>query len=96
MKRLQNSGLGSKTKKAQPLSIEEEEILWQRELLGKSNPQALLDTMVVRNGLYFALRSGKEHRQLRFSPCQNTLHKNEGDRPYLEYIEDTSRIGLAV
>ncbi len=90
MKRLRNSGLGSKTKKAQPLSIEEEEILWQRGLLGKSNPQALLDTMVVMNGLYFALRSGKEHRQLRFSPFQITLHKNEGDRPYLEYIEDTS------
>ncbi len=63
MKRLRNSGLGSKTKKAQPLSIEEEEILWQRGLLGKSNPQALFDTMVVMNGLYFALRSGKEHRQ---------------------------------
>ncbi len=43
------------------------------------------------NGLYFALRSGKEHRQLRFSPCQITLHYNEGDRPYLEYIEDTSK-----
>ncbi len=90
MKRLRNSGLGSKTKKAQPLSIEEE-ILWQRGLLGKSNPQALLDTMGVMNGLYFALRSGKEHRQLRFSPCQITLHKNEGDRPCLEYIEDTSK-----
>ncbi len=65
MKRLRNSGLGSKTKKTQPLSIEEEEILWQRGLLGKSNPQALLDTtMVVMNGLYFALRSGKEHRQI--------------------------------
>ncbi len=49
--------------------------------------------MVVMNDLYFALRSGKEHRKLRFSPCQITLHKNEGDRPYLEYIEDTSRTG---
>ena len=64
MKRLQRSGLGSQKKKAEPLTIEEE-VLWQKGLLGANNPQALVDSMVVLNGLYFALRSGSEHRQLR-------------------------------
>ena len=64
MKRLQRSGHGSQKKKAEPLTIEEEEMLWQKGLLGANNPQALVDSMVVLNGIYFALRNGSEHRQL--------------------------------
>ena len=84
MKRLQKSGLGSHKKKAEPLTIEEEELLWQKGLLGSHSPQALVDTMVVLNGLYFALSSGSEH-------CQLRLHPKRGQRPYLEYTEDVSK-----
>ena len=42
MKRLQRCGLGSKRKKAEPITSEEEEILWQRGILGSSSPQALV------------------------------------------------------
>ena len=73
MKRLQKKGLGSKKRQAEPISIEEEEKLWNSCLLGSNNPQALVDTMLYMNGLYFALRSGDEHRQLRFNPCQIEL-----------------------
>ena len=51
MKRLQSAGCGSKTRKAEPLTEEEEEILWQKGLLGRSTPQALVDTILVMNGL---------------------------------------------
>ena len=37
-------------------------------------------------GLYFALRSGQEHCQLRFKPFQPT-----GGRRYLQYTEDISK-----
>ena len=47
--------------------------------------------MVFMNGLYFALRSGTEHRNLHFSPCQIEVHDNEGERPYLMYPEDLSK-----
>ena len=53
-----------------------------------STPHRLVDTM---NGLYFALRSGKEHRQLRSTPCQIEVIEKE-ERPYLKYKEDTSKI----
>ena len=91
MKRLQSSGLGSRKKKAEPLSLEEEELLWRKGLLGDGNPQALVDTMVVMNGIYFALRSGSEHRQLRSDPCQIKLVERPGHRSYLEYTEDISK-----
>ena len=47
--------------------------------------------MIFYNGLYFALRSGNDHRQLRFSPCQIELIENEGNTSYLQYTEDTSK-----
>ena len=43
------------------------------------------------NGVCFALRSGKEHRQLRFSPCHIEVINKEGCRPYLLYTEGCSK-----
>ena len=91
MKRLQRNGLGSQTKKAEPLSEEEEEMLWSKGIIGKHSPQSLVDTVLFMSGLYFALRSGQEHRQLRAEPCQIILHERPGERPYLEYEKDISK-----
>ncbi len=91
MKRLQSNGLGSKRKQAEPLTLEEEEELWNKKVLGDHNPHALLNTVVFMAGLYFALHSGDEHRQLRHSPCQIQLIEKPGERPYLLYTEDRSK-----
>ena len=91
MKRLQRQGIGSKRRQAEALNEEEEEILWEKELLGDKSPQTLLDTIVFCNGLYFALRSGKEHRQLRMKSSQIELVEKTGERGYLKYTEDTSK-----
>ena len=74
MKRLQQEGLGFASRKAEPLTEEEEELLWTKGLLGKHSPQTLLDTIIFMNGVYFALRSGKEHRQLRANPYARLLY----------------------
>ena len=91
MKRLQQLGVGATKKQAEILTELEEEILWERGLLGDHSPQTLLDTIVFYMGLYFALRSGKEHRQLRSSPCQVEVIERDGERPYLRYTEDVSK-----
>ena len=57
----------------------------------ENSPQALLDTMVFINGVYFALRSGQEHRNLRFDPPQIELTEPQGQRSYLRHTEDVSK-----
>ena len=90
MKRLQHKGIGSKVRQAEALSEDDEEILWSKGLLGDHSPQALLNTMVFMIGLYFALRSGREHPELRFSSSQIEVVEKEGERAYLLYTEDAS------
>ena len=63
MKRLASKGLGTSGKKAECIG-REEELLWTNGILGDHSPSALLNTVFFMNGVYFALRSGKEHRQL--------------------------------
>ena len=70
MKRLQALGVGTKKMQAESLTEEKEEkLLWQKGLLGDHSPQALLNTTVFMNNLYFALRSGNEYQDLHFLPC---------------------------
>ena len=53
MKQLHGHGLGAKKCQAEPISQEEEELLWEKELLGQHSAQALV------SGTYFALQSGQ-------------------------------------
>ena len=91
MKRLQAKGLGSTKRQADIITEEEEDILWEKGQLGDSQPHQLLNTIIFYCGLHFALRSGKEHRQLRRSPCQIELVETPGQSSYLVYREDTSK-----
>uniref|UniRef100_A0A1X7SKA1 ZMYM2-like/QRICH1 C-terminal domain-containing protein n=1 Tax=Amphimedon queenslandica TaxID=400682 RepID=A0A1X7SKA1_AMPQE len=47
--------------------MNEEKLLWGKGMLGEGSPHKLLKTMIFMCGIYFALRSGQEHRDLRFS-----------------------------
>ena len=89
MKRLKAEGLGNNPKQAEPISAEEEEMLWSKALLGSHSPQTLLDTMVYMCGLYFALRSGQEHRQLTIE--QIRVVEKPGAPAYLVYTKNTSK-----
>ena len=80
MKQLRSQGVGTKKKQAEPTLASEEEILWEKGLLGDKSPQSLLDTMVRMCGLYFALRSGQEHSSLR--PGQIELVEVPGKTPF--------------
>lgn len=85
MKQLQSSG-AFQTRKAEPISVDCEDILWKNGLLGDHSPQVLIDTLVFYIGMYFALRSGLEHRRLRHDPSQIQLVEPTGATPYLIYF----------
>ena len=80
MTRIQGSGVGTKVRKAEIITVEEEELLWEKGILGDKTPQTLLDTIIFLCGLFFALCSGKKHRQLRRNPCQIQLFEPIGER----------------
>ena len=73
-------------RRAEPLTIEEENQLWQCRLLGEHSPQALLDTMLFLCGMYFALRSGQEHRNLVMSQIK-IVEPTNGLASYIAYTE---------
>ena len=89
MKRLRALGLGVKKKQAEPIIIEEEDLLWEKGFLGDANPQQLLDTMLFLCGVHFALRSGEEHRSLQLSQFELVCPKD--GRAHLIYTENYSK-----
>ena len=84
-------GVGSTSRQAEPLTVDEEETLWKRQTLGDHNLQSLLNTVFFMIRFYFALWSGDEHRQLWHNPCQIQVVGKPGERPYLLYTEDISK-----
>ena len=64
MKQLKSTG-NFEPNKAETIPREVEDMLWKKKLLGDTSPQLLLDTLIFYMGLYFALRSGQDHRRLK-------------------------------
>ena len=56
MKRLRSSGLGVSVKQAEPITVHEENQLWEKGVLGDHSLQSLVDIMLFLCGLNFAQR----------------------------------------
>ena len=92
LKQLNSTGNYIHKKKANVITVEMEGILWEKGLLGdQSITPSLSDTMFYLIGLFFALRSDEEHRQLRYKPSQLKLVEIPGETSYLAYKEDISK-----
>ncbi len=86
IKRLRSLGLGVKVGRAEPITVEDENQLREKDLLGEQSPQVLLDTMIFLSGLSFSLPSGKEHRDLTWDQIE--LVEPADDTSFLLYTEN--------
>ena len=59
-KQLKRHGLGNRPKATTALTDDEIEILFEKNLLGLSSPQALLNTVRLNNMTHFGLRGCKD------------------------------------
>ena len=71
------AGIGLMCKRAEVITIDEENHMWASNILGKENGRQLVETLVYLFGLHFALRGGKEHQRLRCVNPQVVLKRNE-------------------
>ena len=81
--------LGLKPWQAVVVSEEIENFLWDKSVLGNSNPEVLLRTTFYLIGLNFGMRAGDEHRKL--SSTNFSFHTDSEGREYLLYSEGVSK-----
>ena len=65
MKERAKQNIGTVTKKAEFISMEFEDELWKKGVLGKDTPDKLRDTVLFLLGVNIGLRAGDEHYDLR-------------------------------
>ena len=59
---LRKEGVGAKVKRAAVISLEHEELTWQKGALGVHSPNSLLRAAFYTVGLHLCLRGGQEHQ----------------------------------
>ena len=64
---LRTNNIGTTVKHAEIFTAKEEDMLWEKEVLGTHSPKALLNAVFYFNGKNFCLRGGEEHRCLALS-----------------------------
>ncbi len=76
-------------KSAEPISVNDEQKLWDEGVLGEFQPDQLRSTVMYLLGLTFALRGCREQRALRCPPHdpQITVHVDTEGNEYLLYTE---------
>ena len=79
------------SKRAEVITLDEENRLWSKNVLGDENGKQLVETLVHLFGLHFALRGGKEHRQFCWTNSQVALKYDDEGEKYLEYSEAVSK-----
>ncbi len=91
MKRRSMERIVQKMKRSEPITMTDEEEMWDFGILGEENPDSLHNTVMYLIGLMFALRGGKEHRSLHnphFNPQIVVKVSEKSGHKYLLYTED--------
>ena len=86
---LRQEGVGSSSKSTEPITKDEEQLLWSSGQLDPSTPRGLLNAVFFLHGKNFVLRGGTEHRDLKISQIARNVSP-EGKERYT-YTERCSK-----
>ena len=89
MKRLHGQGLGATKRTAEPITPDQEALLWSTGQFGAHNGKVMLNTVYYNNCKVFGLRSFDEHRNLQC--CQYVKGVDEQGRVYLQYTDFSNK-----
>lgn len=90
MKRLHGSGLRASVRRAEPITPDEEALLWTSGQFGTHNIKVILNTVYYYNCKVFGLRSFDDHRNLQCSQYEKKV--DDQGRVYLEYTDYGSKM----
>lgn len=93
-KLLRQLGKGNREKRADPLTPEEIDLLYERNLLGTGDPKSLINVLYLNNTMHFGMRSRAEHVGLRWGDVQQKV-TSTGEE-YLEYRERSTKTRTGV
>ncbi|XP_062568066.1 uncharacterized protein LOC134230309 [Saccostrea cucullata] len=82
-------GKGNREKRAEALTPEEIDILYQKNLLGTRDPKSLMNVLYLNNTMHFGMRSRIEHVNL--SRGDVTMKVTSTGEEYLEYAERATK-----
>lgn len=91
MKKSAKEGNVAVKRKAAVISLSVEDEMWDKQILGSSNPRQLQNTLIYSLGLHLSLRASKEHRDLEFGPNSQLELKSEKELEFIEYTERVSK-----
>ncbi len=87
---LREMGKGKRLLKSDALTAEEEEVLWEKRILGSTNPSSLNFTMFYVISQHFGTRGCQEHHQIRLEHLK-LVKKPNGEPHYLEWVEGLTK-----
>ena len=94
-RKLLSEGIGATKNQARVVTPNEESMLWEKGTIGTHSPNALLNAVFFYCGMYFCLRGGEEHRELKMSQLVFKDVANPSDETQtircLEYTEHGSK-----
>ena len=87
---LQQAGKGKRPNRADPITEQEEEVLWNT-VLGQDNPTSLNNTIFYLLGQHFGTRGCQEHHQVRIEELKFTREPGIGEITKVEWMEGPTK-----
>lgn len=84
-RQLKRFGLGNQPNKAEPITDQEIEKLWESKQFGLSTPDSIINTLWFYSTVHFGLRGSNEHRDMCWGDI--TLGTDIQGQEYLEFSE---------